>query len=158
MLCRQRKTRCDRKRLSCSFCGKNSFECQFVTSRKAPGVRAGCVSELERRITVRLENEFQEFKEQSRLLTGSTARNDPAISAPLVEPKVVATETLGRCDSTAFSSISGKQLREYRNLSPSHLARFCEVWFEKYHLWFPVLHQPTTLDSCRRLIEQPHLP
>lgn len=49
-LCRQRKTRCDRKLPKCSFCIKAKVECSYLPRPKKRGLRAGYVTELESRI------------------------------------------------------------------------------------------------------------
>lgn len=50
VLCRQRKTRCDRKLPRCGFCVKAKVDCQYVGHPKKRGLRAGYVTELESRI------------------------------------------------------------------------------------------------------------
>lgn len=50
MLCRQRKTRCDRVLPRCGFCVKAKLDCQYVGQPKKRGLRAGYVNELEARI------------------------------------------------------------------------------------------------------------
>ena len=49
-LCRQRKTKCDRKLPRCGYCVKAKINCQYVAQPKKRGLRAGYVSELEARI------------------------------------------------------------------------------------------------------------
>lgn len=49
-LCRQRKTKCDRKLPSCGFCLKAKVNCRYVAQPKKRGLRAGYVSELEARL------------------------------------------------------------------------------------------------------------
>jgi hypothetical protein len=49
-LCRQRKTKCDRKLPRCGYCIKAKINCQYVAQPKKRGLRAGYVSELEARL------------------------------------------------------------------------------------------------------------
>lgn len=49
-LCRQRKTKCDRKLPRCGYCIKAKVNCQYVAQPKKRGLRAGYVSELEARL------------------------------------------------------------------------------------------------------------
>ncbi|KAF1964326.1 hypothetical protein BU23DRAFT_64696 [Bimuria novae-zelandiae CBS 107.79] len=44
--------------------------------------------------------------------------------------------------------------RDFDPLSPEVLDGLCSAWFEKYHSWFPIIHQPSLLDSLRT---SPHL-
>lgn len=53
-LCRQRKTKCDRKLPRCGYCVKAKINCQYVAQPKKRGLRAGYVSELEARLGTRL--------------------------------------------------------------------------------------------------------
>ena len=49
-LCRQRKTKCDRQKPSCSHCIKAGADCKYLSKQKKHGLRAGYVAELERRL------------------------------------------------------------------------------------------------------------
>lgn len=49
-LCRHRKARCDRRKPRCGLCIKNDMDCEYVVTQKKRGLRAGYVSELERRL------------------------------------------------------------------------------------------------------------
>ncbi|KAF1964327.1 hypothetical protein BU23DRAFT_64704 [Bimuria novae-zelandiae CBS 107.79] len=50
-LCRQRKTRCNRKLPKCDYCVKADVECQYVKDKSKPGLRAGYVTALEERLS-----------------------------------------------------------------------------------------------------------
>lgn len=45
--------------------------------------------------------------------------------------------------------------RPFQKLSPAILTEFCNVWFDKYHSWFPILHRPTALEHCRKVHSEP---
>ncbi|UNI17716.1 hypothetical protein JDV02_004038 [Purpureocillium takamizusanense] len=32
--------------------------------------------------------------------------------------------------------------------SEQDLAGYCAIWFQEYHSWFPILHEPTILETC----------
>lgn len=50
-VCRRRKTACDRARPKCGICTKAGLACEYAEKeRHAPGLRAGYVQSLERRI------------------------------------------------------------------------------------------------------------
>ncbi|KIW13910.1 hypothetical protein PV08_06691 [Exophiala spinifera] len=65
LLCRQRKTKCDRVLPRCGFCVKAKAECQYATRPKKRGLRAGYVSELETRIES-LEKQLASIKQQEQ--------------------------------------------------------------------------------------------
>ena len=37
----------------------------------------------------------------------------------------------------------------FKPLSPTVLNELCNTWFEKYHPWFPILHQPSLLEALQ---------
>lgn len=39
------------------------------------------------------------------------------------------------------------------DLTRQNISAYCSIWFEQYHSWFPILHQPTILESCRQFID-----
>ncbi|KAJ6028846.1 hypothetical protein N7540_004422 [Penicillium herquei] len=50
LVCRYRKVACDRQRPKCGLCEKNEFDCQYRARENRPGLRAGYVSQLEKRV------------------------------------------------------------------------------------------------------------
>lgn len=40
------------------------------------------------------------------------------------------------------------------DLMQKNISAYCRIWFEQYHSWFPILHQPTILDSCQQFFDQ----
>ncbi|EXJ57844.1 uncharacterized protein A1O5_12402 [Cladophialophora psammophila CBS 110553] len=117
-LCRQRKTKCDRRLPHCSFCVKAKVRCQYVTKTKKRGLRAGYVSQLENRIgsyshplrrrygltllPESLEQEVERFKHERTTSSTATATPNPILSPPLA-----ATATAQSIDlSPSQNSIS----------------------------------------------------
>ena len=49
-ICRRRKTACDRGRPKCSLCTKSGLPCEYNASERHPGLRAGYVAQLEKRL------------------------------------------------------------------------------------------------------------
>lgn len=39
------------------------------------------------------------------------------------------------------------------DLAQHNTSAYCSIWFEQYHSWFPILHQPTILESCQQVID-----
>lgn len=36
-----------------------------------------------------------------------------------------------------------------------HVVTYCSIWFDEYHSWFPILHQPSVLEACRQYMDCP---
>lgn len=57
--------------------------------------------------------------------------------------------------STSPESNTSVSSTVFNPLSPSVVNELCNTWFEKYHPWFPILHQPSLLEALQacRVIE-----
>lgn len=152
LFCRQRKVACDRLRPSCSFCRRNEVDCKYGSSRK-PGLRAGFVTQLEERVG-ELEKRVRSL--ESTQSTGSSVDVDvpqdrpstalpPSAHSVLDTPASFAAFHEGPAAVTQAETSAGPH-----PLSPPLLADFCVHWFERYHPWFPILHQPSLLASLER--------
>lgn len=161
LFCRQRKVACDRLRPSCSFCRRNEVDCKYGSSRK-PGLRAGFVTQLEERV-VELEKRVRSL--ESTQSTSGSAQVDlppdqPSNAAPPSAHGVLDTPA----SFSAYNDEAAAVTRDRTStgphpLSPPLLADFCVHWFERYHPWFPILHQPSLLASLERWpdLSQPEL-
>ena len=101
-----------------------------------------------RRLTrlARLEEEFSDFKKAASLQTPLQPTLQPIPETPHqplpAVPQLTATECLTH---PPLSSL---------DLSSETLSEYCAIWFEHYHSWFPILHQPTVLDACQEYANQ----
>ncbi|WAO95906.1 Zn(2)-C6 fungal-type domain-containing protein [Fusarium falciforme] len=118
-------------------------------STVTPGLRAGYVSQLEQRI-IDLEQEFQAFKSHvnQQLATVSTPQQPQS-------PESHTTADPGPADPPSEAIALGNpfsrpSLETYRN--------YCRIWFDRYHSWFPILHQPTILGLCKDDSSRPRSP
>ncbi|KAF1952717.1 hypothetical protein CC80DRAFT_479097 [Byssothecium circinans] len=141
LLCRQRKIRCNRKLPKCESCARANVECQYIVVKNKPGLRAGYVSELEERLA-KLEKEVQLLKADRSPPTPAVDINSVANSSSTDQsiqdaPANVAhiNPRSARCSPSDFDPLSATILDE-----------LCAAWFEKYHPWFPILHQPSLLE------------
>ncbi|KAK5691998.1 hypothetical protein LTR97_011169 [Elasticomyces elasticus] len=163
-ICRRRKTACDRKK-PCALCEKSNFVCEYTISDRQPGLRAGYVSQLEKRL-VELERRVAVVEERppyDPFQAGSgpdhTANNHG------FSPQHVASTTQGHTPAGPSSSsapihdgqqqplptpalsnslpLAPKQVTFLDLQSYSIISEACEIWFRKYHRWFPILHQPS---------------
>lgn len=141
ILCRQRKIKCDRQLPKCGFCSTHNLDCEYVTATRKPGLRAGYVSGLERRIGI-LERQFAEFKD----------RHCPTSQGGTDQSPQVFEQDRRNSSSTASSYIESSQATiidvpahesQQHDFSYELLSRSCNVWFERYHVWFPILHPPS---------------
>ncbi|RMJ18036.1 hypothetical protein CDV36_002342, partial [Fusarium kuroshium] len=116
----------------------------------------GYVTQLEQRISegqkyclppitnsigpVDLEREFQAFKSHvNQHLPATTPPQQPQSpeSHTTVEP--VPTEAPSEIYPLP-ATFSRPSWQSYKN--------YCGIWFDRYHSWFPILHQPTILGLC----------
>ncbi|KAF2476285.1 uncharacterized protein BDR25DRAFT_64879 [Lindgomyces ingoldianus] len=139
-LCRQRKIRCNRRLPKCESCSRTGVECQYskIEIKNKPGLRAGYVSELEERLT-RLEQEVRALKADQGTAPALEVSSVSNSSEPSLRdaPDTVAhvSPRSFRCSPSDFDPLSANILNE-----------LCGAWFEKYHPWFPILHQPSLLE------------
>ncbi|GKZ21808.1 hypothetical protein AbraIFM66951_008728 [Aspergillus brasiliensis] len=169
LVCRQRKTKCDRQRPTCSFCQKYDLDCAYTPPRKS-GLRAGYVSHLEQRIA-QLETQFKCFQQEVwRCIPQLSAdvvpspfleTDERASSLPGVPEVPQSTSQVPSGDSISGSLAQGGDfavdsgnppglVAEHLELTQAMAVEYCAIWFEKYHPWFPILHQPSLVEYCQR--------
>ncbi|KXH39944.1 hypothetical protein CSAL01_08496, partial [Colletotrichum salicis] len=163
LVCRHRKDRCDRIKPECGFCSKGGLQCEYTTARKTPGLRAGYVEKLEKRLGC-LERDFQAFKENidphgSRyLIAGTGAETVSRLSAPpratglgsqlsMSNGPVLGSSVAATSPSRPFNGRSQDKVTEARNL-----------WFQKHHSWFTILHEPTMMEARAKYSEKHESP
>ncbi|KAF7590643.1 hypothetical protein BBP40_002591 [Aspergillus hancockii] len=129
----------------CGFCSKSGLQCHYHSGQQTPGLRAGYVSRLENRIAV-LEREFENFKEQVSTalfpLPQSVEKQSLSTEVHMIRP--LKTHPVKAADALSAPLLSHEGLRLY-----------CTIWFDQYHSWFPILHQPTILESCQQSTTMP---
>lgn len=98
--------------------------------------------------SARLEEDFHEFK-----MNASPQAEVPASLRPsptiLLEPLPTVSYLQTTKTSTTTSSLG---------LDGVTLSGYCSIWFEHYHSWFPILHQPTVLNACQDYADHPTSP
>ncbi|KAF2271170.1 hypothetical protein CC78DRAFT_13213 [Lojkania enalia] len=139
ILCRQRKIRCNRKLPKCESCTRAEVDCQYIRVKNKPGLRAGYVSELEERLA-KVEKEIQLLK-ADRTAPPIDIPSEAASSPPSHSP---------RGAPHSLSNVSPHSMRcssfDLDPLSVANLKELCAAWFDRYHAWFPILHQPSLLE------------
>ncbi|PVH93907.1 hypothetical protein DM02DRAFT_573723 [Periconia macrospinosa] len=141
LLCRQRKIRCNRRLPKCLNCSKADVDCKYTVVKEKPGLRAGYVSKLEARLG-KLEHEVRLLKACQPGFLQSVEINDVPNSSP---------SNRSSHDTSPISPRTGAEgapylTTEFDPLSAVVLEELCTEWFEKYHSWFPILHQPSLLE------------
>ncbi|EME78984.1 uncharacterized protein MYCFIDRAFT_79880 [Pseudocercospora fijiensis CIRAD86] len=167
--CRQRKTACDGAQPRCGLCLRSQFQCEYTARSRAPGLRAGYVSQLEQRIEqlegrlAQVEARLDHAASHASASNGTGTVQDgsrrsmegEAIPMPMVdndnaiENDAVPAHEHTRADAARETSSSPSQSFVPKPL----LSEAIEVWFRECHPWFPILHQP----SFVRIVEQPDI-
>jgi hypothetical protein len=86
---------------------------------------------------------------------------DPRLSnGSYLESHSISGPSVNEHYSAANHSPENESPRETGNNMPieallrvPEIVRSCRVWFEKYHLWFPLLHRQTLLQSLDNVID-----
>ncbi|SMQ47060.1 unnamed protein product [Zymoseptoria tritici ST99CH_3D1] len=153
--CRHRKTACDRRQPKCGLCVKNYRECEYVTQgRQHPGLRAGYVSRLEKRID-QLESRLVLL--ESRIDNPASQSGNPATRRTVDSGTPENLYTGASYDETPYSYQDDQPSREASTVTPAAanttdpfaepaLSELCMIWFQKYHRWFPIMHQPSFME------------
>ncbi|KAK2803481.1 hypothetical protein FQN50_006992 [Emmonsiellopsis sp. PD_5] len=123
------------------------------------GLRAGYVSQLEQRIAD-LEQEFRLFKHQIPQADQQIETEAPRqhLEGNLQPLTVSLQDDASSWQTAASTGEQGGSHQDFQRaagydtgLTSAMLAEFCTIWFEKYHPWFPILHQPTVSEYCQQL-------
>ncbi|KAL4756059.1 uncharacterized protein BDW70DRAFT_166824 [Aspergillus foveolatus] len=154
LACRQRKTKCDRRQPACSFCRRYDFECTYLPSQKA-GLRAGYVSQLEKRIAG-LEARFEAFQQEVKdcLPQRGHSGTEPAPASPALQQDtgdIGGPQSFPAAGAIRDDSGPGRDhpAPPSQKLTAKMAAEHCTIWFERYHPWFPILHQPSVVEYCQ---------
>jgi Fungal Zn(2)-Cys(6) binuclear cluster domain/Fungal specific transcription factor domain len=178
-LCRQRKTRCDRRKPRCGHCFKAGADCEYVSKQKKRGLRAGYVAELERRLgelcrafaddiglkggsSDVVEQELQQLK-QNQAKPGNELLPGTDSQAP--SPWETSHRTYSRVEEEAELSSGMPGHVTYRHddptrlelqhLSPAMMNSLCEVWFKEYQPWCPMLDRHQIAASLQNVSSHP---
>lgn len=109
------------------------MQCVYITDQKKPGLRAGYVSALERRLAS-VEQQIKELKAE---------KQPEAATASIQVATGQSLETRGCPNGNSHVELSRceKLLADSPISSLASRSDLCAQWFEKYHPWFPILHQ-----------------
>ncbi|KAJ5596529.1 hypothetical protein N7450_002987 [Penicillium hetheringtonii] len=161
--CRSRKVACDRRKPKCGFCTSNQFECEYAAARR-PGVRAGYISKLDRRL---VELEQRVYMLEGRNSQASAQRcgsptlviseSDIALPGATYSPGqgIIHHHSNGPAPASSSTSAERETVSshsvQFDPLSYPVLSELCAIWFKRYHPWFPILHQPSLIASLQQL-------
>ncbi|KAF1843220.1 uncharacterized protein K460DRAFT_418323 [Cucurbitaria berberidis CBS 394.84] len=184
--CRKAKLRCSRDRPYCLHCRKTALECVYETKRVKPGLKAGAVDNLHRRLDD-LERRINEGEssspnhEHTRCQRNHTVANDGIgessardVLALLAKelPKLVNAPKENINPSTAFSERRSKRKRLDEGLDTFNTAFLNEEpplpekqlleaivtsYFLHVHPWIPMIHQARFLQRFSNEMDQKQL-
>ncbi|KAF2798061.1 hypothetical protein K505DRAFT_346843 [Melanomma pulvis-pyrius CBS 109.77] len=160
--CRRAKLRCSRDRPNCLHCRKTGLNCVYETKRVKPGLKAGAVENLHKRlgISTQYSKIYPIANEQNTVNTSvgqeSTAYNILALLAKEL-PKLVNAQT-NRPSPTSSERAEGPSKRRRLNNEDSHtkalqpidypelpepelLEAMISAYFTHIHPLIPMIHQ-----------------
>ncbi|KAJ5098886.1 hypothetical protein N7532_005887 [Penicillium argentinense] len=145
LVCRHRKVACDRRRPRCGLCDKNGFECEYKARDHRPGLRAGYVSQLEKRVED-LERKMEKVVGRLSEEPSHTQTETNNVSSTIREPPTLDfgnAETLRTPQSNAvrMETDPSPLVASPQDLLIEPLRYELQmVWLQRYHPWFPILH------------------
>ncbi|KAL4867193.1 hypothetical protein BDV12DRAFT_186842 [Aspergillus spectabilis] len=168
--CRRRKLRCSRELPACQHCRKSASECYYETKRAKPGMKAGALDNIHRRLDA-LERSVgrQQAKLESFEGEGCHHENDSTIQN-ILSALTTSLQKLSKGSSLAQPStrdtssskrrrIDANETHPYPfqpvNLPPlpdeAILSHVLEAYFIYVHPWIPIIHESR---FRRRLIDE----
>nr|L7WMF9.1 RecName: Full=Notoamide biosynthesis cluster transcriptional coactivator notQ'; AltName: Full=Notoamide biosynthesis cluster protein Q' [Aspergillus versicolor]AGC83588.1 transcription factor [Aspergillus versicolor] len=142
LVCRHRKVACDRGRPQCGLCRKNGFDCEYKTREHRPGLRAGYVSQLEKRV--------EDLERQMEDVLGRLSQSQP--SQPATERDDLATTpSTGRlAPPLCVQNVESTNSPQADTAPVETTALTYElqlVWLQKYQPWFPIMHHTSAVKA-----------
>ncbi|BCS21763.1 Zn(II)2Cys6 transcription factor [Aspergillus puulaauensis] len=162
--CRRRKLRCSRELPACQHCRKTVSDCHYETTRAKPGMKAGALDNIHRRLDA---IERSVGRQQARIESfegeGASPQNDSALHTILSS----LAAGLQKLDKRPAISGAGPSLKRPRHDSDgAHyiplptglppipddtvLSHVLEAYFIYVHPWTPIVHESRLR---RRLVE-----
>lgn len=124
------------------------MQCVYITDQRKPGLRAGYVSALERRLAT-VEQQIKELQsEKSQQPEASVASSSYQVTSPTLDPS--GASPIPGCPNGANHvdlSRCEKLLADSPISSLASRSEVCQQWFERYHPWFPILHQISLIEE-----------
>ncbi|KAJ5108660.1 hypothetical protein N7456_005335 [Penicillium angulare] len=157
MVCRHRKVACDRRRPKCGLCEKNNFDCQYKARDHRPGLRAGYVSQLEKRVddlerrmdevVGQLSYERSRHIEPAHAETETTVESSIASSAPQVSYDNAEGVNIAQPDDLRLNHDAYAPVALGDPTEESLKFELQESWLRNYQPWFPILHRTTVVNA-----------
>ncbi|KAH8425145.1 Zn(II)2Cys6 transcription factor [Aspergillus melleus] len=159
--CRRRKLRCSRELPTCQHCRKSAYECLYEAKRAKPGMKAGALDNLHRRLdglersierhqakleSLEAEEPYQDSDSNVNAILSSLATSLQSLSKRSTRRIVTRDDTGGPAkrrrinDDTdpnqAFTAISVPPLPEETIINAT-----IESYFHHVHPWIPIIHE-----------------
>ncbi|KAJ3528397.1 hypothetical protein NM208_g10217 [Fusarium decemcellulare] len=165
--CRKRKLRCSREVPSCEQCRKTGYDCVYETKRAKPGMKAGAIDNLHRRLDALEQSVARQQTTLDNLQSEATPDSDPSSHQKQVSEGhslllSLAQEIcklsnnspkspLERADASSkrrrtYSDIGQPQVNHCRTKTPSLpddviLDEVISTYFSHIHPWIPMIHE-----------------
>ncbi|CBF80524.1 hypothetical protein AN8426.2 [Aspergillus nidulans FGSC A4] len=165
--CRRRKLRCSREVPACQHCRKSASECYYEAKRAKPGMKAGALDNIHRRLDA-LERSLEKHQAglESSAGAGLPQQSNSAIQA-ILSTLAAGFQKLEQSGSLGAGPSSKKRRRnenEVHCIAPSAeipllpddevLSHVLEAYFNYIHPWTPVIHEGRLrrrlIDDCDR--------
>ncbi|KAL3444276.1 fungal-specific transcription factor domain-containing protein [Aspergillus insuetus] len=153
--CRKRKLRCSRELPACQHCRKSASECTYETKRAKPGMKAGALDNIHRRLDALERSLGKQQATIDNIGSGGSHQEDASVQNIL---SALATTLQGLSKrSPSTSSQSGRPSKRRRLDHDDHgayplsrdpplpndtvLSHVLEAYFIYVHPWTPIIHE-----------------
>ncbi|KAL2784174.1 fungal-specific transcription factor domain-containing protein [Aspergillus keveii] len=153
--CRKRKLRCSRELPACQHCRKSASECTYETKRAKPGMKAGALDNIHRRLDALERSVGKQQATIDNIGSGGSHQEDASVQNIL---SALATTLQGLSkQSPSTSSQSGPPTKRRRLDHDDHgayllsrdpplpddtvLSHVLEAYFIYVHPWTPIIHE-----------------
>ena len=130
VLCRQRKTKCNRRLPRCNTCVKLKVECRYLPSGKKPGLRAGYVTRLEERIE-QAESDINQLKRRRPLVeTPPLDHSGPRLPVQSPNPATSPVSFGGTAKRQRLLGSHDAAIHDLATLPLAYLSSLADLWFK----------------------------
>ncbi|KAL6236491.1 hypothetical protein BDW75DRAFT_229421 [Aspergillus navahoensis] len=165
--CRRRKLRCSREIPACQHCRKSASECYYETKRAKPGMKAGALDNIHRRLDA-LERSLE--RHQARLRSSEGA-GPPQQTTPTIHTALsTLAASIQKLEQNGSLGPGPSLKKRRRDENEAHsiarsteippipddkiLSHVLEAYFIYIHPWTPVIHEGRLrrrlLNDCER--------
>ncbi|KAL4984685.1 fungal-specific transcription factor domain-containing protein [Aspergillus falconensis] len=152
--CRRRKLRCSREVPACQHCRKSASECYYETKRAKPGMKAGALDNIHRRLDA-LERSFEKYQATLENSGGAVPpQQNTSTIHTILSTLAAGFQKLEQSGSLGPGPSSKKRRRDENEAhciarsteippipDDEILSHVLEAYFIYIHPWTPVIHE-----------------